>query len=735
MVYLTLEDTFEIIIKRDGNIDNVLKPIKEAMDKFGFSIIETQPIKKKDCIHFKCNTCSFEGTQQYKNLIKYKSKCNCSTDISKKISEVNDVLNIKKYRLLFEKSNITIVPSQNFINKRVTSEFEYTCTSCNHTFIKTLDELAIHLKKFAGHKGCENCAQNDNQVYLSLDDTFKIIFTREARDNVLNPLLEAMDKYNFSIAQIEPVITKEKIQYMCNICHYKGTCSYYTLLRKGNCRKCNGHVGGGTKPTIINSFKDVLNIPTYKDLFEQTSYILTDKNFDLPKTISSTFYFQCKECSYEIGPNLISYIKTCLTKNPDTKGCVGCKKKNLVKSSDKCEHGTTFRFCIQCGGNGLCEHGNNKYACSIYSCRKKHTRYCKHDKLITTCKECCKHMCIHEILKYRCKDCNYPSYIKSLIRSRIHTEIKKHELRKDKSSIQYLGCNIEHLIHVFSEYYKVDKLTDDIHVDHIKPLSMFDLTKIEDMEQAFYWTNLQPLDATQNRIKSNTWNDELEEWWRHEIQLKLELFPYKNETCLVKEYKIYTMAPDKFKNYTNFLSVNTDLVVISTAESLKNTKKFVFKCNKCDTTHTLAQTSFLNKMGMIGAEDFCTTCYKIKCDEEKFEETKKEIFDLTNHVLLTCEFGGSRKCTYECGNCKAINSTRYFNLKTNSGECPKCCKKNDIECIVKDVDNLGFILLTTKETYTNNKNLVVQCKCKKYPSFTISLIDLKRGRRKCKCNK
>lgn len=331
MEYLTLEDTFEIIIKRDGNIDNVLKPIKEAMDKFGFSIIETQPIKKKDCIHFKCNTCSFEGTQQYKNLIKYKSKCNCSTDISKKISEVNDVLNIKKYRLLFEKSNITIVPNQNFINKRITSEFEYICTSCNHIFIKTLDELAIHLKKFAGHKGCENCAQNDNQVYLSLDDAFQTIFTRESRDNVLNPLVEAMEKYNFSIAQIEPVVTKEKIQYMCNICHHKGICSYYTLLRKGNCRKCNSHVGGGTKPTIINSFQDVLNIPTYKELFEQTNYILTDKNFESPKTISSAFYFQCKECSYEIGPNLISYIKTCLTKNPDTKGCVGCKKKNLIR--------------------------------------------------------------------------------------------------------------------------------------------------------------------------------------------------------------------------------------------------------------------------------------------------------------------------------------------------------------------------------------------------------------------
>ena len=124
------------------------------------------------------------------------------------------------------------------------------------------------------------------------------------------------------------------------------------------------------------------------------------------------------------------------------------------------------------------------------------------------------------------------------------------------------------------------------------------------------------------------------------------------------------------------------------------------------------------------------------------EETKKEIFDLTKHILLTCEFGGKRKCTYECGNCKNINSTCYFNLKTNLGECPKCyknTKKNDLECIAKDVDKLGFKLLTTQENYINNKNLLIQCKCKRYPTFTISLFDLKRGRGyergklKCKC--
>jgi hypothetical protein len=243
---------------------------------------------------------------------------------------------------------------------------------------------------------------------------------------------------------------------------------------------------------------------------------------------------------------------------------------------------------------------------------------------------------------------------------------------------------------------------------------------------------VEPLNATKNRIKSNTWYDEFDEWLYFESQTKIEMFPCKNESISTKEYKIYTMAPDKFKNYSEFLSSNKHLDVISTGETLKNTKKFVFKCNKCTTVHTLAQTSFSNKMSMLNADNFCSVCYREKCDEKKFYDTKKEIFESTGHILLTCEFGGSKKCTYECGNCKSINSTPYPNLKSNdSGECSICCKRRDFEDINKEIDSLGFILLTTKELYTNNKKLLVQCKCKKYSEFTISLFDLKRGRRKC----
>jgi hypothetical protein len=737
MNYLPIEKAFELIIRRNKvEAQHVLGPIQDAMKKFDFSIIEKEPIKKKDAIHFKCNKCGFEGIQQYKNLLLYKSKCNCVIDNSKKVSKVEDILGIKKYKLLFEKSNIILDPNQNFDDKRITSEFKYKCRECDFGFTKTLDDLTIHLKQYAGCKGCEKCTENNVQVYLSLDDAFAIVFTRETKESIIPPLVQAMEKYNFSIAELVPIKSKEKIQYMCNNCHHIGSSSYYTLLRKGNCRKCNGHTGGGPKPKVITSFQDVLDIPEYKKLFDKTNYVLSDKNFETPKTISSTFYFKCKECDYEIGPNLLSYITTCLTNNPEHYGCVGCKKQSLIKTTDVCPCGKMVKFCNKCGGSGLCEHENNKYACGLGECRQKYSRYCDaHDKLITTCKECGKnYFCKHDTLKYRCRVCDYDGYISNIICSRVRFEIKKHGITKYKPSIEYLGCNVDHLINVFINYYGVNELTSDYEIDHIKPLSKFNLHDVDDIHQAFHWTNLQPLNATKNRMKSNTWGDELNEWWQHEVLLKLEMYPFKEDGSDIKTYKQYTMAPDKFKNYSTFLSSNKNLTVISTINTFKATHQFIFKCNTCDTTHTLAQTSFANKMSSFLAEDFCKVCFKEKSDKLKFEETKRDIFEATGHILLTCEFGGDRIGTYECGKCKTVNSTTYKNLFKGAGNCPSCCnntKKNRIEDVQKQVSDLGFNLLTTKNTYTNNKNISVQCKCEKYPPFNISLSDLKKGRRKC----
>jgi len=46
------------------------------------------------------------------------------------------------------------------------------------------------------------------------------------------------------------------------------------------------------------------------------------------------------------------------------------------------------------------------------------------------------------------------------------------------------------------------------HIDHIRPCASFDLTKEEEIQKCFHYSNLQPLWAEENLKKAATWSDE-----------------------------------------------------------------------------------------------------------------------------------------------------------------------------------------------------------------------------------
>ena len=61
---------------------------------------------------------------------------------------------------------------------------------------------------------------------------------------------------------------------------------------------------------------------------------------------------------------------------------------------------------------------------------------------------------------------------------------------------------------------------DNIHIDHVKPVSKFNITNnIEDKEllQCCHYTNLQPLFADENLRKSNKWSEKEDIFWRENI--------------------------------------------------------------------------------------------------------------------------------------------------------------------------------------------------------------------------
>jgi hypothetical protein len=97
--------------------------------------------------------------------------------------------------------------------------------------------------------------------------------------------------------------------------------------------------------------------------------------------------------------------------------------------------------------------------------------------------------------------------IKRAIRARLNSALKK-GYRK-QSSISYLGCDLEFFKSYISNLFTDGMSWDNYgewHIDHIKPLSLFDLSKRDEVQKAQHYTNLQPLWAKDNILKSNKYN-------------------------------------------------------------------------------------------------------------------------------------------------------------------------------------------------------------------------------------
>ena len=73
-----------------------------------------------------------------------------------------------------------------------------------------------------------------------------------------------------------------------------------------------------------------------------------------------------------------------------------------------------------------------------------------------------------------------------------------------------LGCPIE-FFKEWIEFQFTDGMNweSDIHLDHVSPISSFDLTDITQQRLCFNWSNIQPLFAQDNRLKYNKINTDL----------------------------------------------------------------------------------------------------------------------------------------------------------------------------------------------------------------------------------
>jgi hypothetical protein len=101
---------------------------------------------------------------------------------------------------------------------------------------------------------------------------------------------------------------------------------------------------------------------------------------------------------------------------------------------------------------------------------------------------------------------NINARLSRLLRSRLNCALKRNP--KSSSAVKDLGCSIDELKVYLESKFKPGMSWENHgfygwHIDHIKPLSSFDLTNKEQLLQAVHYTNLQPLWAKDNLSKAN----------------------------------------------------------------------------------------------------------------------------------------------------------------------------------------------------------------------------------------
>ena len=107
--------------------------------------------------------------------------------------------------------------------------------------------------------------------------------------------------------------------------------------------------------------------------------------------------------------------------------------------------------------------------------------------------------------RLKCRDCERDDPIEKLkrvIRSRIISALTQ----KNKHTIEYLGCNTSEYLEwlLNNEFgYTLENRGKEWHIDHIIPLSHFNLENEDEQQIAFNWRNTMALSAKENLSKNS----------------------------------------------------------------------------------------------------------------------------------------------------------------------------------------------------------------------------------------
>ena len=192
---------------------------------------------------------------------------------------------------------------------------------------------------------------------------------------------------------------------------------------------------------------------------------------------------------------------------------------------------------------------NEKYIKEIGISNKK----CKYCNMIKN-----KSLFRHNRLK--CKDCEREDpkeKFKRYVRTRIYNCLKRN---KNKRSVDYLGCSNEEYFNYIMSYntdYTIENYGKIWHIDHVIPISKFDMSKDADTKIAFNWRNTMPLCKEQNLRKNN--NIDTRQINEHLLHLN-KYHQYKNSEIP----DIFTNIFAKYLDAGNSLEPKTTTPILET---------------------------------------------------------------------------------------------------------------------------------------------------------------------------
>lgn len=106
-----------------------------------------------------------------------------------------------------------------------------------------------------------------------------------------------------------------------------------------------------------------------------------------------------------------------------------------------------------------------------------------------------------QIKQRRKTDLNFK--IQEVVKNKIHKFLKN----RKTSYAELIGCDLDFfkkwMEYRFDETMCWENFGIVWQIDHILPLSLFDMTNELEQKVCFHWTNLQPLNSVENRSKSN----------------------------------------------------------------------------------------------------------------------------------------------------------------------------------------------------------------------------------------